>query len=395
MTRLLYTLALVAGLAEAIDAHAAAKLHFESANLNIYVGVTVAHSQPMWFLLDTGVKPAIIDLGVARALALPLGDSVAIVGGGKDSVTGYLLKGSPYNVVGLAGFNAPLFLAMPLNDLSRRSGRQIAGILGYDFISQFVVEIDYVHSTITLQEKNAWTYRGKGAVFPITFNAAFHPQVRAQVIDHGKPLTEGTFVFDLGSGATVIFNRPFVEEQHFLQGERRTVNWMEGRGIGGQIAGSVGRVEGLKLGPFLIRNPVAVFARAESGPFASAEAQGNIGAAIIEKFNVILDYERKRIILEPNERFGEPLDYNRAGLSLTTADSSYRDYSIDAIAEGSSADSTGLHVGDTLVAIDGHPAAEFTLSEIRLRFRHAKTCRLTVQRGNQRLEVGLSLHSPI
>ena len=364
---------------------------FELVNKNIYVQVTVGDSRPLWFVLDTGDKYAAIDLSIAKSLGLELGDQVAVGGGGKDAVKASLLKSGSFSIVGLDGFSQPLFIAVPFDKLSRVSGREFAGILGFDFISQFVIQIDYLKKTITLRGKDGYQYHGDGESFPITFNPAGHPQVRAQIIDAGRCPLEGTFVLDLGSGAALMLNRPFVEAEHFLQPKRPIVPWIEGLSVGGGIPGSVGRIEGIKLGRFLLSNPVTIFTQASTGAFASAEAEGNIGAAILEKFNVILDYGHNRIILEPNSQFAEPIEYDRSGLSLVSLGEDYKTFKIDAIADHSPASDEGLKTGDILAAINGHPATEYTLSQVRLMIQDAKECDLTVQRGNERLQVKLKL----
>jgi PDZ domain-containing protein/aspartyl protease len=364
---------------------------FESANLNVFVPVTIGPKR-FWFLLDTGLKSALIDLDIARSLQLEMGDSVAVGGGGKDRVWGRFLKNSPFGIAGLSGFSQPLFLALPLGDLSKASGREIAGILGYDFIRQFVVSIDYTGRTITLQDTTGYHYEGKGESFPITFNASSHPLVKARVIDR-YPI-DGTFVFDIGSGAGVILNTPLVEERHLLSG-RRTIPWLQGKGLGGSIAGSVGRMKELELGRFRIHDPVVVFSQAASGPFAAPEVQGNIGAAVLDKFTIILDYCRSRIILEPNATFSKPQEYNRSGLSMTSTGDDYRTYRIDDVAEGSPGSDAGLKPGDIMTGINGRPAADYSLSDIRMMFQDAKRCDVTVLRGEKRLQVRLALRRVI
>lgn len=367
--------------------HQDATIPFELVNKNIYLQVKVAQSRPLWFVLDTGDKYAGIDLATAKSLGLELGDKVPVSGGGKDVVFAYFLKNSSFSIIGLDGFSQPLFMAVPFGELSKVSGHEFAGILGFDFISRFVVEIDYTKKTVTLHDKAGYQYHGDGESLPITFNAASHPQLRAEVIDTGHPPLDGTFVIDLGSAATLMFNKPFVDEEHFLQSGRVTVPWLEGRGFGGVIAGSVGRIKGIKIGRFLIENPVAIFTQASSGPFASADAAGNIGAGILEKFKIILDYGHNRIILEPNSKLTDPLEYNRSGLSLVSLGPDDKIFEIDAIADNSPASEAGLKVGDILTTINGHPAAQYTLSEIRRRIQ--QECDLTVERGNERLRVNL------
>lgn len=364
---------------------------FEFANLNVYVPVTVGQRR-LWFLLDTGCKSALIDLALANSLHLEMGDSVAVGGGGKNPVMGHFLKNSPFGIAGLAGFTQPLFLALPLGDLSRASGREVAGIIGYDFIRQFVLSIDYQRRTLTVQDTTGFHYEGKGESFPITFNASSHPLVKARVMDRGP--IDGTFVFDLGSGAAIILNKPFVDERHLLAG-RRTVPWLQGRGLGGQIAGSVGRMKEFQLGSYRIPDPVVVFSQAESGPFASPEVQGNIGAAILDKFTVTLDYCRNRIILEPNSNFSKHQEYNRSGLALTSTGADYRTYMVDAIEERSPASDAGLKPGDVLTAVNGRPAADYSLSDIRMMFQDVAKCELTVLRGDERLQVRLVLRRVI
>ena len=379
----------------ALTQQSAATLHkdvvipFELVNKNIYLQVTVMHSKPLWFVLDTGVKYACIDLSVAKSLGLELGDQVSAGGGGKDAVLVRMLKSGSFSVVGLDGLTQPVSIAVPFEKLSKASGHEFSGILGFDFISQFVIEIDYQKRAITLHGKDSYEYQGQGEALPITFNAASHPQVLAQVIDGDGPPVEGKFTLDLGSGAGLILNKPFVDARGFLESNRQTIQWIEGLSIGGGIPGLVGRVGGIKVGRYLISDPVTVFTQASSGVFATSDSGGNIGAGILEKFKIILDYGRNRIILEPNDKFAQPIEYNRSGLSIISSGTGYRSFEIDAVAEKSPASEAGLRTGDILNAIDGHPAAEYTLSQLRQLIQDAKVCELTIDRGNKQLKVKL------
>jgi hypothetical protein len=370
---------------------------FQLVNKTIFLQVVVG-SRPLWFVLDTGDKYAIVDLSIAKSLGLELGDQVTVGGGGKQAVMGNFVKNSSFHVDGLEGFSQPLFLAVPLDELANLHGHEFAGVLGFDFLKNFVVEIDYLTHILTLYDASAYQYRGDGESLPITFNAAAHPEVRAQIIDDKGSAVDGTFVVDIGSAATLIMNTPFVEKQGFLQSGRPTVHWLEGAsggGVGGSIEGSVGRIKGFKLGPFRIDNPVTVFSQASSGAFASADAQGNVGAGILEKFKVILDYSRKKIIFEPNSQFNKPLEYNRSGFFLTSSGQNYKIFTIKAIADNSTASEAGLRAGDILTIINGHPSADYTLSQLRSMFQDAKECDLTVERGHEHLRVRLTLRAVI
>lgn len=382
------------GLAKAGQASGRMKdttIPFQLVNRDIYIQVSINNSKPLWFILDTGDKYAAVDLALARSLGVEFGDQVAVGGGGKNVVMGNFVKNTPFSVLGLTGFSQPLFIAIPLGDLAKASGQEIAGILGFDFISQFIIEIDYQKKTLTLHDKADYQYRGEGVSLPLSFNNAAHPEVHAMIIDADTNPIEGTFTVDIGSGAALILNKPFVEQGKFLRADRPTIPWIEGRAFGGEIPGLVGRVKGLKLGPYVIDSPVAVFSKAESGAFAATDSQGNIGAAILQKFKIILDYAGKRIMLEPNSDFAKPIEYNRTGLFLVGSGDDRKGFPIEAVLENSPASEAGIRQGDLLTGIDGLSALEYSLSEIRTMFGQMQECELIIQRGEETRKTKLKL----
>jgi hypothetical protein len=147
--------------------HEDVKIPFTLENRTIFLQVQAGGSRAYWFALDTGWKYAVIDLAVAKSLHLNLGDQVNVGGAGKKAVMGNMLNNSPFSLVGLKDFRQPLFLALPLDDLAKAWGHEWAGTLGTDFISEFVVEIDYLSKTLTLHDKTTYQYRGKGQSFSV------------------------------------------------------------------------------------------------------------------------------------------------------------------------------------------------------------------------------------
>ena len=363
---------------------------FEQANRAIFIQVIVS-GRPLWFVLDTGDKYAVIDLDVAHALGLDLGSPIPVGGAGSAVAMGSLVKNSPFEVSGLAGFSQPLFIAMPLHDLAKAEGHAFSGVLGGDFISQFVVEIDYVQHTLTLHDKAAYQYAGAGRALDITFNADGHPQAHAEVVDAAGHPSDGTFTLDIGSTDALILNAPFVEQGHLLQPGQTTVPLQGGQGIGGGLAGAVGRLSALKLAGFVVRKPVTVFTQSKAGAFASAEMQGNIGGAVLDRFKVTLDYGRSRVFLEPNARFLEPMDYDMSGIALSASGPEFKTFHIDAVLPNSPGAAAGLEAGDELTQVDGSPAARYSLSDLRSVFRRPSTLSLTIERDGAPRSVVLRL----
>lgn len=356
---------------------------FEYDNRTIFVRTEVGRGS-FWFVLDTGAGASLMDLDAARRAGIELGDSVGVVGAGRDTVQARLIRMGSAHLAGLESAEQPLLLAMPLGSLADVSGHEFAGILGSNFIRRFVVEIDYTKHVLILRDTTQYEYHGHGAVLPLTFSSPGFPQVTARVIDRGRALPPGAFTLDIGSGAALILHAPFVEQAGLLASARPTLPWVEGRGLGGDSDGLVGRVGALEIGPWRIDRPVTVFSRARSGAFTTRESQGNLGAAILEKFDVILDYPHGRVILEPNRRFAEPLEYNRSGLSLVSAGPQYRIVRVAEVADRSPAAEAGLLPGDRIVSVDGRAAESTTLSRIRMTLQRETRCRIEIERGSTR-----------
>jgi hypothetical protein len=385
---------LVSNVAAAVQSRGDVVLPFELDNRTIFVRVIIGQ-RPLWFVLDTGDKYAVVDLSTARSLGLTLGSEVPVSGGGAETIHGYLLVDSRFKISQLAGFDQPLFIAVPLTKLAQMSGHEFAGILGFDFISEFVIEIDYRARQLTLHDKAAYSYSGHGEKLPISFNNAGHPQLSAEIVPISGSRIQGQFTLDIGSGAALILNRPFVDKKGLLKSDSPTVSWLEGVAFGGLIPGRVGRLPAIKLGSYVIDDPVTVFSEAATGPFASSENDGNIGAAVWDKFKVILDYGRQEVVLEPNDNFGKPIEYNRSGLLLATNADDFQTVRVERVADNSPASEADIRAGDLLVSIDGRSTNGFSLSQLRSRLQDAKECRLILKRNGVPYSVRLTLRSLI
>ena len=150
-----------------------------------------------------------------------------------------------------------------------------------------------------------------------------------------------------------------------------------------------GRVNNVRLGRFLIDHPITHFSQATQGDYASSKYEGLMGDQILRRFKVIVDYSRRRMILEPTVHFAEPYEIDMSGIELV-ADGD--DLLIDDVDENSSAAEAGVKGGDLLVAVNGRPTSEFTLDQIRTMFmQDGKVYLLSLKRDRKVLQIKLKL----
>lgn len=369
------------------------EIPFELANRHIILKVKVDGSRPLSFVLDTGDRYAIVDLDRARELGLKLHGAIRMGGAGAGIKTGAFVEGATFTIPAFTGFSQPVSLALPIRSMSQGLGQDFDGIIGFDFIKEFVMELDYQARVIRLHDKDKFTYTGPGESIPIDLgssgHATGHPIMEAEVTPHGGPPIKGKYVLDLGSGLALALHSPFVNEHQLIGPQRKTIKAF-GAGAGGEINARMGRVSELKIGKFRIPNPVTLFSEDKEGAFANSALAGNIGAQIASKFKLFLDYSHNRIILEPNATFAEPFERSSGGLRVHAEGPEYRTFRIKNVLEDSPASEAGLQQGDIISAIDGRPASELTLTKVIEMFERPVSYKLTVRRGEQVLNVSLT-----
>lgn len=124
---------------------------FDFSKTAIGLDVTV-NGVPLYVILDTGVDPSVVDLARADALGLKVDRSDAGEASGFGEGKGAAVY--PATVAGLSihGHRFKPFdaLASDMGPLSKHYGRQLDAVLGYSFLSDKTVLIDYPQRTLAI-----------------------------------------------------------------------------------------------------------------------------------------------------------------------------------------------------------------------------------------------------
>ncbi|HEY7575786.1 MAG TPA: retropepsin-like aspartic protease [Thermoanaerobaculia bacterium] len=358
-----------------------ATIPFELINKHIYVPVKVNGSRPLSFVLDTGASAAMIDIDRAKELSLRLEGEIGVGGAGAKRLKGAFVKDASWTLAGLEGFSEPVKVAAPLAHMAPFSGRDFDGILGEDFIEEYVVEIDYAASVLRLHEKKGFVYQGPGAAVPIVRRHG-HPVLEAEVTPVGGTPIKGKFVVDVGAGSPLALHSPFVKQHALLRADLPTIRTMGAGGAGGGVSARTGRVAALTIGPYTLKSPLTLFTQDESGAFAEADLQGNIGQPLLSRFKLFLDYGRDRIIFEPTASLAEPFDRAFSGLAFEAQGKDYATFRVRDVLEHSPASEAGIRVDDVVTRVDDRAIAQTSLSELLEMLEKPVARKLTIRRGN-------------
>src|SRR6185503_2913426 len=117
--------------------------------------------------------------------------TIEAMGAGAGTLQATFLSGIGFELPG-ARVTDQTVVAVPLGGLTPHEGRLIEGILGYDFMSRFVVDVDYANRKIRLYDPASWVYEGEGDRIPISLLANI-PHARAAVADGDREPVAGLF----------------------------------------------------------------------------------------------------------------------------------------------------------------------------------------------------------
>ena len=360
---------------------------------HIFVPVRVNGSTAAWFFLDSGAGMSVVSNSWAEKVGLAFGGAVKGQGSGAGSSSLGLAKNV---VLDLPGVQVPpsTVAVMDFSSILPVLGRQWDGLIGYDVISRLVVRVDYEHKQITLYDPTTFVAGDRATALTVTFLGNL-PVVHAKIVLPGRAPVDAECAIDSGADGFHL-TTPFTNANHVLESVLKTIS-ASTVGAGGASKEFAGRITGLQLGPYFLREPVTAFSPDErEGLLASPDIGALIGGEILKRFTVTFDYPHRQILLEPNSHFSDPFHANESGLSLLAKGADFHQFEIDDVESGSPADRAGVRKGDTLTAMNHFPASELDLDKIDEMLQQVgQAIPITIQRNGRTLKITLKMRERI
>lgn len=230
--------------------------------------------------------------------------------------------------------------------LTAAYGEQIDGIIGFSFLSRYIVKIDYDSSKIHVYSKGSMKYpRGGFLLRPILSTL---PIQVARI--HDEKEINSRFYFDTGAGLCLLLSSDFVDDSSLLSKKKKPV-LTQGEGLGGKMEMKLTTVRDFKLGPYRFKKVPTYIFDDNYNVTAYPYLGGLIGNDILRRFNIIINYDRRDIYLQPNTHFRDPFDYSYTGLGIYKIDGEVR---VIDIMPGSPAEKAGFIPGDIIMAMNNN-----------------------------------------
>ena len=354
-------------------------LSFTFRNNLIIIPLTINGEGPFNFVLDTGVGVLLItDPSLKDSLNLKSLRTITITGFGEGKDLDANIT-SPLAIVINSDIRASIPAAILKADvfgLSAYTGMPIHGLIGAEFFNSFIVKINYPLKTLKIYKPETLYIPKKGHPVDISIENG-KPYVFTEIAaDSGKVL-KTKLIIDTGSGHPV-WLESFGDEP--IKVPARSINSNLGIGLSGAIDGKLARISYLKLGKYKLKNVVAAFPDfADAGAKVSVKRDGNLGNALLKKFDVVFDYSRGKMYLKPNHEFKQPFEHDMSGMELAFLPPDFKRLYVARISPGSAAEDCGLQVNDEILSINFKPINEMDIDDIYSLFRSREGAGILIQ----------------
>lgn len=254
-------------------------------------------SAPVDFVLDTGASVlALIDSDKTQHLALDMSAAKRLGGEGDlASPTGARQDGLDIDFGGVRLEDQSAF-AIPLASIQCTGDRALVppfqGVIGHDLFRRFTVEVNRDRGVVVLHDPANYVYRGNGRIVPAEISGR-QPFVEARIAPPAGAAYKARLHVDSGAGmALSLFPSTSSSIKVPAGGRTRSACF-----VGGRATYKAGTSVGLGLGGGPATQTPAEYALGKE--IIDTGQNGRIGARFLARFNVVFDYARERIILEP------------------------------------------------------------------------------------------------
>ena len=261
-----------------------AVISYRPAGKLIYLPVQVNGSAPLWFIFDTGAPNSIIDTASAQELNIRALSDGAIHGAGRGEVS----AGDAGEVQLTTDALTTHVPHMKIVDLSKVPlPAEAKGLLGAEFLEQYVVRIDPIRHEIIFYDPKTFVYAGNGKPLHLDLaNSRLYIEA-GLAARPGDPVARKLRV-DTGSEDSI--------DDDVVRGSLKIQQTTLGNGLGTSYQDVSGIYDTVTIGPFIFKH---VWGPAGAVPI--------IGMEMMRRFTLTFDAQHGWLYLEPNANFAEPV----------------------------------------------------------------------------------------
>jgi hypothetical protein len=371
-------------------------IDFKSASNLIIIPVRINDSDTLNFILDTGVRfPIITELPFVNKLNLNYMMPLKIKGLGEDQeLTAYRSGNNTISLDRLTASNQEIQMIIDEHfQISHLLGIPVHGLIGFNLFKNFIVKIDYSAEKLTLYRPEHYKYRDRrrDIILPLHFDDN-KPFVRTSIVTENLKEVPVKLLVDTGASDALWLSEKSDER---IELPDKYIETFLGRGLSGDLFGAKGRIDGIWVGPLVLSRPIVAYPNSEliDQLISNNDRNGTLGAEILRRFEVTLDYRNSRLTLRPTAKVNEDFSYNMSGMEVINPMPGLPVFTITNIREDSPAYYAGLKENDQILSLNSNHHKSLELNDINLllQSRENKKIRITVLRDGEEYKTSFEL----
>ena len=315
----------------------------------IRVPVTL-FGETRYFAVDTGAPVTIIDASYRARLVAPLGLQSPVTSVFKTEEA--IVYRCPELSIGGIPVDLDEVGCLDIGMIKRITGEPCDGILGMDFLQNYVVSMDFDNQTLTIGDRVPEDATRGATTVPLTRMAKNSVGIPA-VLNKTLRLM---LMIDSGDTSSVSVNKG---------------NWDN---VANPKAKTQRHFRGMLENPAAetLRVTVEVEVASHTYPnllcsrWPREDATSSLGLAFLRRHVAIFDFPNGVLYLQPGQHFHDADEADMSGLHLLREGGRTFVHSVD---EGSPAAAAGIKAGDVLVRLNGESVPAKTMRDIRQQLR--------------------------
>ncbi len=362
----------------------------------VVIPIQINDSPPLTFILDTGVNTTILtEPAIANFFGFPIDEVVYVLGLGNEGIVeAGMSKGLTFKMRGITGYNMDLII-IPEGVLtfSEYFGFPVHGIIGNDFFKKFPVRINYRANTVMIYREPTYRIRRRSHVIPIEFE---NKKPYIDVFIKGDNTTKQDtlqLLLDMGASNPVFLNSTYKDFT-----EERIPSYL-GKGLSGELKGEMGRLQRISIGEIDIEEPLVAYPSYDFMQTSNISFQweGILGAEILRRFHVIIDYQSSSLILRKNHDFNKDFRSNLSGMDIIAQGIRFNEFVVNHVRINSVAFEAGIKAGDKLLSVNRDQLSRMTIDEVIGLFNQSPgtVLHLQLQRDNHIYQQTIRLREDI
>lgn len=261
------------------------------------------------------------------------------------------------------------------------------GILGLNYFSESVVEINYTNEYMKVHSSMDSIDAAKYQMISLKRikNRLYIP-LQVNINDSIK--IRGDFTLDFGSGGSITLNSAVAKKYDLNKLiKEKVLHYSKYGGVGGASSSYYFRAASFQIADFSFENITMEYSIDTAGALASKTNMGLLGNDILQRFDILIDFRNSNMYIKPNEKYEEAFVFSRLGFSYVDRNETMGAWIVTGLYRDRSPEKKGLRIDDQIISVNGFSVADIPYENQHEFLNNLKQIEIVVLRDGQKLKV--------